>query len=125
MVLGVLVVELQGVVVDVRDRRHRYTVDAEPLELQAGHGAGRVLEEDLVDAQLDLLLGAAGEVLVDDLLGERARHHGSVPTSVKVQQLTIARSVRAIMAGASSRRAKSASAARPTPAAKIKSIAAS
>ncbi len=56
VVLGVPVVELQRVVVDVRDRRDSHAVDAESLELQAGHGAGRVLEENLVDAQLDLLV---------------------------------------------------------------------
>ena len=72
MVLRVLVVELEHVVVDVRDRRDGDAVEAEPLELEAGHRARRVLEEDLVDAQLDLLVRAAGEVFVDDLLGERA-----------------------------------------------------
>ncbi len=72
MVLGVLVVELQRVVVDVRDRRDGDAVEAEPLELEAGHRARSVLEEDLVDAQLDLLVRAAGEVFVDDLRGERA-----------------------------------------------------
>ena len=80
VVLGVLVVELQRVVIDVGEGRNSNAVDAEPLELQARHGAGRVFEEDLVDAQLDLLRRAAGEVSVDDLLRERARgsHERSV-----------------------------------------------
>ena len=55
VVLRVLVVELEDVVVDVRDGRHRDAVEAEPLELEAGHRPGRVLEQDLVDAELDLL----------------------------------------------------------------------
>ena len=48
--------------VDVRDRRHRDAVEAEPLELEAGHRPRRVLEQDLVDPELDLLLALAGEV---------------------------------------------------------------
>ena len=57
--------------VDVRDRRQRNPVEAELLELEAGHRPGRVLEQDLVDPELDLLLRLAGQMVGDDLLRER------------------------------------------------------
>ena len=71
MVLGILVVELQHVVVDVGDGRDRDPVEAELLELEAGHRSRRVLQEDLVDAEVELLVRAADQVLGDDLLRER------------------------------------------------------
>ena len=68
VVVRVSVVELDDVVIHVRHREgHAHAVEVEPLELEAGHGARRVLEQHLVDAELDLLARASGEVLVDDL----------------------------------------------------------
>src|SRR5213078_3777566 len=83
VILRVLVVELKNVVVDVRDRRYGDSLEAESLELETGHRARRVLEQDLVDAELDVLLGARHEVLGDDLLRERPRprHRQSVNPS--------------------------------------------
>ena len=61
--------------VDVDDSRLDLdTVDAEQLELHAGHRPGRVLRERLVDAQRDLLSGhelAALEVVFQDRARER------------------------------------------------------
>jgi hypothetical protein len=51
VVLGhVAFVDLQHVVIDVKDgERHRDPIDPERLELHGAHGAGGVLDEDLVD----------------------------------------------------------------------------
>src|SRR6266581_4366023 len=80
VVLGVLVVDLKDVVVDVGDGWNRDPIEAELLELEARHRARRVLEQDLVDEELDLLLRASGEVFGDDLLreGHRFGHVDSV-----------------------------------------------
>ena len=60
--------------VDVREReRHRDPVEPELLELEARHRPGRVLEQDLVDREPDLLVRPLGQVIGDDLLGERSR----------------------------------------------------
>ena len=81
MVVHVALVDLQHVVVDVQHReRHRDPVDAERLELQAQHRAGRVLDQDLVDGQVDLLPGreaAARQVRGQQAVREGAglRHH--------------------------------------------------
>ena len=61
--------------VDVDDRRlHLHAVDAEELELHAGHRPGRVLRERLVDAERDLAARsqlAALEVVFEDRASER------------------------------------------------------
>ncbi|HEX2025092.1 MAG TPA: hypothetical protein VHH92_01720 [Actinomycetota bacterium] len=80
MVVGVLVVELDHVVVDVLDhQRDLDPVLLELLELHPGHGPGGVLEEDLVDAVgddlagLELPLDQMGlEDLLHDVLGHRS-----------------------------------------------------
>ena len=59
MVLGhVAFVDLQHVVIDVEDgERHRDPVDPERLELHGAHGAGGVLDEDLVDVDDKICAG--------------------------------------------------------------------
>ena len=73
VVVGVLEVQLDHVVVDVLHRPvHPNPRDAELLELHAGHRAGGVLEQGLVDAQGDRLARrqlALHQVLGQDLAG--------------------------------------------------------
>ena len=113
MVLGILVVELQHVVVDVGDGRDRHPVEAELLELEAGHRPGRVLEQDLVDAELDLLVRAADQVLGDDLLRERLRRRHGKSLSLGGRPLRCAR--RRAVRGLRSRHPPGPAARRPTP----------
>ena len=74
MVVGVLVVELDDVVVDVLNGAlDLHPRDAELLELHQSHRPGRVLEQRLIDPQRDRGAGvelAVGEVLGEDLRGE-------------------------------------------------------
>ena len=86
MVVHVALVDLEHVVVDVDDReRHGRALGAELLELQRGHRAGGVLDQDLVDAQPELrarLARPAHQVRVDELRGQRARGgHAHTPVS--------------------------------------------
>src|SRR5439155_3390734 len=79
VILRILVVELDNVVVDVGDGRHGHAVEAELLELEARHRPGRILEQNLVDTELELVLAPTGQVVVDDLLRERLPRHRAEP----------------------------------------------
>ena len=58
MFVHVLVVDLQDVVIDVHDReRDGDPVRPERLELEGGHGASGVLDQDLVHGKIHLLPG--------------------------------------------------------------------
>jgi hypothetical protein len=78
VVVGVLVVELDDVVVHVLDR----SLDLHPrhvqlLELHQRHRAGGVLKQGLVDPQRDRRAGfqlSVGQVLMEDLSREVVRH---------------------------------------------------
>ena len=78
MVLGILVVQLDHVVIDVlHDQRDPDAVRPELLELHPGHGAGGVLEQDLVDAVADRFAGpqlAVDQVFAQDLVDDVVRH---------------------------------------------------
>src|SRR5437879_350571 len=78
MVVGVLEVELDGVVVDVLHReRHAGQLLAELEILQRRHRAGRVLKQHLVDGERDLFAGnepPTGEMLTEQLGREIVRH---------------------------------------------------
>ena len=70
-------IELKGVVVDVHDReRHFAAIDLERLELEAAHGSGDILDQDLVDGEVDLLARrqrSSDEVRLEQLARQRAR----------------------------------------------------
>jgi hypothetical protein len=78
VIVGVLVVELDDVVIDVLDR----TVDldarlAQLLELHQGHGSRGVLKQRLVHAERDRTAWfelAVGQVRSEDLVGETLGH---------------------------------------------------
>src|SRR5204862_1256406 len=71
MVVWIALVELDNVVVDVRDDERRpHALAAEALELQARHRPRGVLEQGLVDAELEIALAATRQVRLDDLLGQ-------------------------------------------------------
>ena len=78
VVLGILVVELDHVVVDVlHHQRDLHAVHFELFELHPRHRPGGVLEEDLVDAVADGLAGpelSADQVLPEDLLDDVVWH---------------------------------------------------
>ena len=78
VVLGILVVQLDHVVIDVlHDQRDPDAVHPELLELHPSHGAGGVLEEDLVDTVADRFAGlqlAVDQVLAQDLVDDVVRH---------------------------------------------------
>ena len=78
MVVGVFEAGLEHVVVDITNRQLRaHAGDAHRLELEVGHGAGRVLRQRLVDAQRDLFAGdgiAVKQVAFDDLPGQALAH---------------------------------------------------
>jgi hypothetical protein len=78
VVVGVLEAHLQRVVVDVTYGEVRfYFVGAHGLELEIGHGAGRVLRQRLVDADGHRRARARlplYQVGVEDFLGQRLPH---------------------------------------------------
>ena len=79
VLVHVLVVDLQDVVVDVHHRQR----DGDPIcskrfELEGGHGAGGVLDQDLVDVEVDLLPGnevAPQQIVAEQLSGKIERRH--------------------------------------------------
>jgi hypothetical protein len=82
VIVGVLVVELDDVVVDVLDRALELDArDAELLELHERHRAGRVLQERLVHPQRDRRAQvqlAVGKVLPEDLPCQVLGHRTTV-----------------------------------------------
>jgi len=80
MIVGVLEVELVGLVVAVLCGEFGLDlVEVERLELEPDHGSGRVLRENLVDLDPDLLAGVEFtryQVIVQDLFGECLSHSG-------------------------------------------------
>ena len=83
MVVGVLVVELDHVVVDVLDRPiDLHPRDVQLLELHEGHRPGGVLKQRLVDLQRDRLARRqlpVDQVLAEDLPREVLSHGGKLP----------------------------------------------
>ena len=83
MVVGILVVELDHVVVHVLDhQRDLDPVHLQLLELHPRHGAGGVLQQDLVDPVADGLARlelALYQMLGDDFLQDVLRHASSPP----------------------------------------------
>src|SRR6266536_2288692 len=76
VVVGVAMVELQHVVVDVLHREvDLHLLKPECLELHAGHRAGRVLQQRLVDPERDLLAG--NKAPLDHMLLEDLARHGA------------------------------------------------
>jgi hypothetical protein len=77
MLVHVLVVDLQDVVVYVHDReRDGRPLCRERLELEGGHGAGGVFDQDLVYGEVDLFAGnevARGQMPGEYLAGEILR----------------------------------------------------
>ena len=60
MLVHVLLVDLQDVVIDIHDcERDANPVRPERLELEGGHGAKGVLDQDLIDGKVYLLPGNA------------------------------------------------------------------
>jgi hypothetical protein len=80
VVVGVAVVELQRVVVDVlHGEIDLHLLEAERLELHAGHRAGRGLQQRLVGPERDLLAGVQApldQVRLKDLARHGALHAG-------------------------------------------------
>ena len=85
VILRVAGVELIDLVVRVRDHGGRLdAIEAHRLELEPGHGAVRVREEDLVHPETDLLTGqrlarhqVSGHELLDEALGHQAPRAGA------------------------------------------------
>jgi hypothetical protein len=81
VVVGVAVVEQEHIVVDVlHGELDADALQAERLELHAGHRPGRVLQQGLVDSDADLLARGQpplDQVLGEDLAGHRPLHHAS------------------------------------------------
>src|SRR3712207_391751 len=86
VVVGVLEVELDHVVVYVLDREgYLHAIHAHPLELQAGHRAGRVLQQRLVYPEPHLLAGlerTADHVVLEDPGDQILRHSAPPPIDV-------------------------------------------
>jgi hypothetical protein len=81
-------------VVDVHHgERNRRTFDAERLELEAAHRSRRVLDQDLVDGEIDLLTGedaAADEVRLEQLPREATLATLSAKPSLEGRRLALA-----------------------------------
>jgi hypothetical protein len=74
VIVGVLIVGLKDVVVHVLDGQLRaHPMDPQGLQLQHGHGPGRILEQDVIDADGDLpprSQASLHQVGFQDLMGE-------------------------------------------------------
>src|SRR5215207_1621379 len=86
VVVGVLEVQLDNVVVNVLDGElYLHPLHAHPLELEAGHRPGRVLQQRLVYPQAHLLAGlerSADDVILEDPGDQILRHNAPPPKSV-------------------------------------------
>jgi len=88
VVVRVLEVRLEHVVIHVADRQlGLHTRNADGLELQVGHCAGRVLGQGLVNADADLRSFpqlALDDMRGDDLLGNSVSHDFSLYVCVMI-----------------------------------------
>src|SRR5215216_5440364 len=91
VLVHVLVVDLQDVVVDVHHReRDGAPLHLQRLELEGGHGAGGVLDQDLVGFELDLLPRnevTPREMAAQQLLGKVAWRPHACHTSLSARDV--------------------------------------